>query len=63
MTKLMKVCLENEPPIIGGSFGPEKCASAETLDKNKKTLIYLCLDVGCIYRTVQLLTKSTDKIL
>ena len=58
MTKLMKVCLENEPPI-----GPEKCVSAETLDKNKKTLIYLCLDVGCIYRTVQLLTKSTDKIL
>ena len=58
MTKLMKVCLENEPPI-----GPEKCASAETLDKNKTTLIYLCLDVGCIYRTVQLLTKSTDKIL
>ena len=54
----MKVCLENEPPI-----GPEKCASAETLDKNKKTLIYLCLDVGCIYRTVQLLKKSTDKIL
>ena len=43
MTKLMKVCLENEPPI-----GPEKCASAETLDKNKKTLIYLCLDVGSI---------------
>ena len=36
---------------------------APTLDKNKKTLIYLCLDVGCIYRTVQLLTKSTDKIL
>ena len=60
MTKLMKVCIENEPPII---IGPEKCASAETLDKNKKTLIYLCLDVGCIYRTVQLLTKSTDKIL
>ena len=58
MTKLMKVCHENEPPI-----GPEKCASAETLDKNKKTLIYLCLDVGCIYRTGQLLTKSTDKIL
>ena len=58
MTKLMKVCLGNEPPI-----GPEKCASAETLDKNKKTLIYLCLDVGCVYRTVQLLTKSMDKIL
>ena len=58
MTKLMKVCLGNEPPM-----GREKCASTETLDKNKKTLIYLCLDVGCIYRTVQLLTKSMDKIL
>ena len=41
MTKLMKVCLGNEPPI-----GPEKCASTETLEKNKETLIYLCLDVG-----------------
>ena len=41
MTKLMKVCLGNKPPI-----GPEKCASTETLDKNKKTLIYLCIDLG-----------------
>ena len=37
MTKLMKVCLGNEPPI-----GPEKCASTETLEKNKETLIYIC---------------------
>ena len=56
MTKLMKVCLGNEPPI-----GPEKCASTETLD-------IFVLRCGLVfkrnlYRTVQLLTKSTDEIL
>ena len=46
MTKVMKVCIGNTPRFAAQQVlkAPEKCASTETLYKNKKTAT-LCLDV------------------